>query len=534
MTRTLRNAGDRGLLIDCTDLDEVLTLAAAIRDAALGGVMEVVPAAQTVLVTLDRFADLAAIRSAVSEIEPAAQVGGEVREHLIPVRYDGEDLEEVARILGISTSEVIARHTAAEYTVAFGGFAPGFGYLAAQETTLDVPRRSSPRTRVPAGAVALAGIFSSIYPRSSPGGWQLIGSSDVILWDETRDPAALFAPGDRVRFIDMNAESSTDPSSLAPTRRRGNDDNSDSDDAHDPNERDDNRCPALLVIRRPGLQALIQDGGRPASAGIGAPPSGALDRPAMYLANWLVGNPRSAAVIEFAFGGAELEALGEATVALTGAPAPIEVVRASGRGFQVTDQQAIALSPGDRLRLGAPTSGARTVLALRGGIAATPVAGSVATDTLSGIGPAPLKEGREIRSAGLAVTLTEYPQPWPDLAIDQLTVPVLLGPRDDWFTTEAVELLFAQAWTVTPSSDRVGMRLEGEQSLERDHDGELPSEGMVTGSLQVPPNGQPVLFLNDHPVTGGYPVIGVVHSSALPALAQARPGMTVRFTRLEA
>lgn len=526
MTRALRDAGDRGLLIDCTDLDEVVNLAAAIRRAELAGVIEVIPAAQTVLLTLDRFADRTAIRDAVNDIEPTDQTQGNVRTHHIPVRYDGEDLDEVADILGITTDEVIARHTGMTYTVAFGGFAPGFGYLAAEEATLEVPRRSSPRTRVPSGAVALAGSFSSIYPRSSPGGWQLIGSSDVALWDEQREPAALLSPGDRVRFVDLDADvtDDADPPTLAPTYGDVTDEatSSDSDSA---------ARQALLVVNRPGLQALIQDGGRPASAGIGAPPSGALDRPAMLLANELVGNPRSAAVVEFAFGGVEIEATGEATVAVTGAPAPIEVTRASGRTLAITDQRAIALSPGDVLRIGSPTAGARNVLAVRGGIAATPVEDSVSADTLSGIGPAPLRAGDPIRSAGLRATTTGNSQPWPELPTDELTVPVILGPRDDWFTAESIELLFSASWTVSPSSDRVGMRLEGERALERDHEGELPSEGMVTGSLQIPPNGQPVLFLNDHPVTGGYPVIGVVHSAALPELAQARPGMTIRFTR---
>lgn len=515
MSRTLRTAGDRALLIDCADLSEVLALSVAIRAATLDGVIEVVPAAQTVLLNLDRQADLDAIREAVAGIEPAAAVAADVTEHEIPVRYDGEDLQEVAELLGITAEEVIDRHTSTDYMVAFGGFAPGFAYLVTENTTLEVPRRSSPRTRIPAGSVGLAGIFSGIYPRESPGGWQLIGTSGVALWDSDREPAALLQPGDRVRFVQRD-DLDVAPTESAPVA-----------------EHPTAEGPTLLSIRRPGLQGLIQDLGRPDSAGIGAPPSGVLDRPAMRMANWLVGNPLDAAVLEFAHGGVEIEAVGEATIAIAGATAPVEVIRPSLKRVTVTEQRAIALSPGDVVRIGTLSSGARSVVALRHGVAAHPVAGSVATDTLSGIGPAPLKAGDEIRSAGRATSATEQAQPWPDLPTDELTVPVVLGPRDDWFTDDAVETLFSQAWSVSGASDRVGMRLEGDQPLTRAIEGELLSEGVVTGSLQVPANGQPVLFLNDHPVTGGYPVIGVVHSTSLPALAQVQPGMTLRFTRTE-
>lgn len=197
-------SGTTALLVELEALDDVLALYAALADQRPDGVVDVVPAARTVLLVTDpAVTSLAAVEAAVRRTEPQRdrRDAGEVVE--LPVVYDGEDLADVAALMELQPAEVIRRHTGEEWTVAFGGFAPGFGYLMSTSGQWNIPRRSSPRTRVPAGSVALAGEFSGVYPRESPGGWQLIGRTEVAVFDLSRDPAALLRPGNRVRFVDV-------------------------------------------------------------------------------------------------------------------------------------------------------------------------------------------------------------------------------------------------------------------------------------------------------------------------------------------
>lgn len=192
--------GEAALLVELADVGAVMALLASFEDDPVDGVEEVVPAARTVLLRLSLRADAGRIAEQMRSRElPAYQpVAGEVV--TIPVTYDGADLAEVARLSGLSTADIVAAHTGSELTVAFCGFAPGFGYLVGLPEALQVPRRGEPRTAVPAGAVGLAGEFTGVYPRESPGGWQLIGRTHASLWDIERDPPALLRPGTRVRF----------------------------------------------------------------------------------------------------------------------------------------------------------------------------------------------------------------------------------------------------------------------------------------------------------------------------------------------
>lgn len=197
--------GDAAVLAELDDLDAVLDLYGALLDTALSGVVDVVPAARTLLVRFDPSkTDAGAVARTLRSTRPR---GGSSRpKHApveIPVRYDGDDLPDVARLTGLPEAEVVDLHTSIEWTVAFVGFAPGFGYLVGGDERLHVPRRDDPRTRVPTGSVGLAGPFSGVYPRDSPGGWQLIGRTDAVLWDLDRDPPALLVPGAQVRFRDV-------------------------------------------------------------------------------------------------------------------------------------------------------------------------------------------------------------------------------------------------------------------------------------------------------------------------------------------
>jgi KipI family sensor histidine kinase inhibitor len=199
-------SGSTALLVELDALEDVLALYAALVDETPDGVIDIVPAARTVLVVTDPSKTLlSAVEAAVRRVTPRRDHRdvGELVE--IPVTYDGEDLADVAALLSLEPAEVVRRHAAEEWTVAFGGFAPGFGYLTSASGQWDVPRRPSPRTKVPAGSVALAGEFSGVYPRESPGGWQLIGRTELVMFDLSRDPAALLRPGVRVRFVEESA-----------------------------------------------------------------------------------------------------------------------------------------------------------------------------------------------------------------------------------------------------------------------------------------------------------------------------------------
>jgi len=277
--------------------------------------------------------------------------------------------------------------------------------------------------------------------------------------------------------------------------------------------------PGALTVLAAGPLCTVQDEGRPGQGALGIGRSGACDRASYRLANRLVGNEPGAAALEVTFGGLVLRAEAAVTVVTTGA-------RCEG---DPAHHAPITLGPGEELRLGVPVSGLRTYLAVRGGVAVEPVLGSRSTDLLSGLGPEPLADG-----VVLPVGRTRGPMPGVDVAAvpepvaDDVGVRVLPGPRRDWFGEAAWASLTGQAWAVTSQSNRVGVRLEGEP-LEREREGELASEGMARGALQVPPSGLPVLFLADHPVTGGYPVIGYVHDTDVDACAQLRPGQRLRL-----
>lgn len=521
-------ASDRALLVEASDLDEAMRLNLAWQGVA--GIVERIPGARTVLVRFDPLqvsaADLAAVLSATEVAPGSPPVVGEVT---VPVHYDGADLDEAASLLGVSAEELVRRHLAADWRVAFSGFAPGFGYVVGSDPLFDVPRRSSPRTRVPAGSVALAGRFTGVYPRESPGGWQLIGRTDAVMWDIDRDPPALLSPGTRVRFERVRE----------PARLSGNGDDGDptrrvtarhtAAAANAPGSPTRIASPAVEVVR-PSLQLLVQDAGRPGYAALGVSASGAADRRAMHDANRAVGNATTAAVLE-SVGGAVLRFRGPGVAAVAGAIGVLTLAAADGDLRAVPHGAPFATADGDELTLEHPDRGLRYVIAVRGGVDAEPMLGSRSADTLAGLGPAALAADAVIpigEAAPRAVEPEALPRDLPapgDLVVLEIT----LGPRDDWFTDAAIAMLTGQEWTVTSRSDRVGIRLQGDVPLERAIGGELPSEGAVTGAIQVPTDGQPVLFLPDHPLTGGYPIIGALTDRSLDLAGQLPPGVRLRF-----
>lgn len=548
--RRLLPVADHSLLIECADLADAVAVHAALSEQGFRGV----GGASTVLI---RTSDRPALEAALARIPRGSLADQPGREIALDVVYDGEDLHELAESLGVSADGLIEWHTAEPWIAAFAGFAPGFLYCArslesvdglelpdALRGTPELPRRSSPRTVVPAGSVALAGQFSAVYPRSSPGGWQLLGRTTTPMVDLTQDPPALLAPGDRLTYravreaVEVQAPAQPEQAEADPGHH--------------------------LVVETAGLQALIQDRGRPGRADVGISSSGALDRAAADRAARLVGNMPDTACLESVLGGLSLRAAGDQVLAVTGAAVELEVVPAPTsesadrsaieqsepaeqtvsaptpeRGWRPRTGLPFALKDGQTLRVGAPSDGLRVYVAVRGGIDVPAVIGSGATDTLAGLGPAALSDGDRLAVGRDPGTAVDWPLEVAGAPVAEKTSPsgpleirVVLGPRDDWFTPETLESFQEQEWAVAAASDRVGARLEGRE-LARSIERELPSEGTVPGSIQVPASGLPVVFLRDHPVTGGYPVIACVLEADLDLMAQAAPGRTVRFVAVE-
>lgn len=519
----IASAGDAALLVrlgsrpGSAATRRALALVAALDATRPPGLLDVIPAYASVLVRFDPLliepaAMAAYLRATLTRSADAPLPRGRLIR--IPVHYggdDGPDLDEVARLLGMSAAEVIQRHAAASYRVAFLGFLAGFPYLTGLPRALAVPRLATPRTRIPAGSVAIAERQAGIYPVASPGGWRILGRTALPLFDPECDPPALLRPGDRVRFYPVAADDLPAP---APIRR----------------EPACQEAPGLpwLRVAEPGLQATVQDGGRVGSARYGVSTSGAADPDALALCNALLANPPDAAALEITGGGASFEALGSCVVAVTGAPCSVSV-----NGRRMVAGAAYALEAGDMLEIGAPTAGLRVYLGVVGGVTIPPVMGSRATDLRAGLGGL---NGRALQAGDVLARGEAHGE-----AEGRILPPDLMRrpPGSEWRlrilpgplggpSPGALEALLRARFTVDARSDRVGVRLrrvdgpclKGGQTL---------SEGLPRGAVQLPPDGEPILLLADAQATGGYHVPAVVIGADLWRLGQLRPGDTVCF-----
>jgi KipI family sensor histidine kinase inhibitor len=522
LTVTVAPLGDAALRVTVegtTDAAVLASVADAVRAAALPSVIDVVAGMTSVLVTFDpgdpRSAGIGAACGRAASAPAGAGSGGApapaaMRVHEIEVWFDGPDLAAVAGTARTSERSVADLLCGSELTVRVVGFSPGFGYLEGLPAPLaSVPRRDDPRPLVPAGALALAGGFAAVYPRASPGGWQIVGSTDAVLFDPDRPPHAVLAPGDRVRF--RPAARARPP---APARR-----------ARQTLAPPAGHAPGFVVCRA-GPLSTVQDRGRRGVAHLGVPAAGAADPDAHELANALVGNDQGAPVLEVAAGGLELEALRPAHVAVVGgASVSLDgLAVAGGRVLPVGRGQHLGLHPGER-----PDA----VVAVAGGFSVDPVFASVSTDLLTGLGPGPLAEGDVLGTGEPAGRLRDHlaPLSWPPEAPGDgvAWLRVLPGPHPEWFGPDALASLGRASFTVGDRSNRVGVRLEPDGGPVAVLPGELASTGMVAGAVQVPPNGHPVVLGVDHATLGGYPVLAVVVRADLGVLGRCRPGDRVRF-----
>lgn len=506
MTMRFLPVNPNTMLVELDDLAQTLALFDALRSNPVAGIAEIIPAARTLMIRTDYGVNADA--SIAGKIQNFSFSLGTIQEHNtttpieIPVSYNGDDLDDVANIMEMDRQTLIDAHQAAIWQVAFCGFAPGFAYLISNDERFDVPRRQTPRTRIPSGSLALGGRFCGIYPQETPGGWQIIGHSDMPMWDIERQPPALMRPCTRCRFVERKAD--IYPSAKVPRQKKEH---------------------GLNVISTP-LPLLFQDEGRRGQSDLGLSTSGAMDVNAMHRANRAVGNYTHKAVLEITLGPVHFKADQAMVLALTGAG------EAHINGTVIAKGQAFAVDAGDTIIIEPPTSGMRSYLAARGGFKVAPILHSASYDTLAHIGPEPIITGDVIALAYDKAEAVGYAEEQPGLpkAGDTVEIPVTLGPRTDWFCQETIERFLQQKWLVTAQSSRVGIRLSGDEPLLRQDKRELPSEGTAKGAIQIPHSGQPVIFLADHPLTGGYPVIATVCPQTLDLTGQIPAGAFIRFT----
>jgi KipI family sensor histidine kinase inhibitor len=519
----IREAGDSALLLE---LDEVIdasvnaraiAIAAAVRRAALPGVRDVVSTYRSVAVHFDPLLiDVEKVRHTLSQSADTAPAGPTGKTVVIPVQYGGDkgpDLRDVAAFAGLSTDEVVARHAGVDYRVFMLGFLPGFAYMGSVDEALAITRHATPRLKVPAGSVGIAGRQTGIYPRESPGGWRIIGRTPVSLFNAHRSPSSLLAPGDRVRFVpdkirtDVGSGFSRASAGLAGQGA--------------------GHYGRSITIIRPGLFTTIQDSGRWGHQASGVPVSGPMDMVSHRVANALVGNDRMAASLETTLVGPEIRFETGALVAVAGADFG---ARLDGQDLPL--HRPVRCRPGSLLRFGERRSGTRAYIAFSGGILVSPELGSRATHALCGLGGL---GGRAI-AAGDRLPLGDegIVSPWRVINVPSPRVSggarlrVIPGPQRDQFPGDALDILQSTRFIVTPQSDRMGYRLSGGR-IPRVEGREMISDAAFTGALQVPPSGDPILLMSDRQTTGGYPQIATVITADLPVTGQLAPGDWVEF-----
>jgi KipI family sensor histidine kinase inhibitor len=525
----IREAGDSAVILQLEAAepqrrDEIdaevniraIRIAESVRERRIPGVRDVVPTFRSVAVFFDPLAsDLNAVVEALSEGLEQGQVdqAGKVVE--VPVVYGGDagpDLASIAQVSGLTPESVVARHASRQYRVFMLGFLPGFPYMAPVDHAIAVPRRPTPRPRVAAGSVGIAGRQTGIYPRESPGGWQIIGRTPLELFDAGRTPPALLAPGDTVRFVPLSSEVRLKP-----------------DTTYDPLKPDTTYDPVarFITVVRPGLLTTIQDLGRWGYQHLGVPVSGSIDPASHRLANALLGNLPDAATLEATILGPELRFEQDATIAVTGGD-----LQPMLDGTPLTMGSPVRCPSGSVLRFGNRRAGARAYVAVDGGIAVPPVLGSRATHVMSALGGI---AGRALR-AGDRIPLGDRQPSSALTARDRRTreggsvrLRVMTGPQLEYAHPSTLQVLQETQFTVSPQSDRMGYRLAGNTLPTRGKSGEMISDATVVGAVQVPPSGQPILLMADRQTTGGYPQVAVVITADLPLAAQLSPGDSIQF-----
>ena len=543
----IREAGDSAVIlqleagmpqrrneIDAEVNSRAIRIAEGVRQRRIRGVRDVVPTFRSVAVFFDPLAtDLTTIVEALEERSDQRQPREAGRVVEVPVVYGGDagpDLASIANDAGLTPEAVVARHASRAYRVFMLGFLPGFPYMAPVDEAIAAPRRPAPRARVPAGSVGIAGQQTGIYPRESPGGWQIIGRTPLELFDVGKTPPALLAPGDTVRFVPVESDraegvwlkpdTTYDGPKPDTSEVRLKADTTYESSTHDPSAR-------FITVLRPGLFTTIQDAGRWGYQHLGVPVSGPMDTASHRLANALLGNLPDAATLEATIIGPELRFEQDATIAITGAD-----LQPMLEGTPLVMGSVVRCAAGSVLRFGNRRAGARAYVAVDGGIGVPPVLGSRATHVMSGLGGV---AGRALRGGDRVPLLDRQPSAGGtarDRRIHEggsVRLRVMAGPQSEYADPLALQGLQETRFIVSPQSDRMGYRLTGSALPTRKDSGEMISDATVMGAVQVPPSGQPILLMADRQTTGGYPQIAVVITADLPLAAQLVPGDSIQF-----
>lgn len=465
----------------------------------------------------------------------------------IPMRYGGEhgpDLESVAATLGLSSEDVVQLHASVIYSVAFLGFAPGFPYLLGLPEVLHVPRKSVPRLRVAAGSVAIASAQAGIYPQETPAGWQVLGRTQALLFDLSREPVCLLSPGDKLRFV----PSPTDPVRLVPTLPQAKNltsttKGSSTSAAHAlthslaGSDADLSEAKLLGIVESGGLLTTVQDLGRANKAAWGVSRGGAADLFAIEIANLLVGNEPGAAGLEIAVLDESISfAMSfrkDTWIAITGAEC-----EASLDGLPIVRWSSLPVSRGQRLVVKGVRNGLRCYLSFHSGIKTKSVLGSQSTFVSGGWGG---YEGRTLQN-GDALFEHRFAQTHPGFrkfagSQDLYSTRYLratLGSQASWFDEATLETFFSSEFVVTNEANRLGLRLKGLSLVYRPEfqNQELTTEGVPYGSVQVTPSGTGMILFCEQQTTGGYPKIATIVRADWQKLGQLKPGDVICFRQV--
>ena len=539
-------AGDRGLVVefgpqvDVAVNNRVRALALTLEAARIPGLLEVVPTYRSLGVQYDPArlsaeALQARIETALASLDASQLPPPKVVR--LPTCYGGEfgpDLPFVAEHTKLGEAEVIRLHSQTPYHVHMIGFTAGFAYLGGLPEALHTPRLPSPRTKTPRGAVGIGGSQTGAYSAETPGGWRLIGRTPVPLFDPLREPPTPMLPGDTVRFDPIVREEydrlEREYREAAGGGRPGTEQG---ETAPSP----DRPVPLSLVSRkavevlRAGLLTTVQDRGRIGCQKFGVTVSGAMDEVALRLGNILVGNPQSAAGLEISFLGPRILFRADVVLALTGAEMDADL-----DGRPAPWYEAFLARAGQILDVRHCTRGMRAYLTVGGGVDVAVRLGSRSTSLAAGFGGfggRPLRDG-DLLSLGPVVGAPARwagrgaPDVWRPVFGSPQTIRVVMGPQDDAFTEEGRRTLLESTYDVSPSSDRMGCRLEG-PAIQHVGPADIVSDWIPLGGIQVPGNGKPIVLLADRQTTGGYTKIATVIGPDIPKLAQVRPGEAVRF-----
>jgi KipI family sensor histidine kinase inhibitor len=513
--------GDRALTVvlgaslDHDTVARVRSLDARLREFHLPGILETVPTYASLLAVYDReqtsFPELkTALQELAQNLGTATSAGRLVQ---VPAVYDGDDLDDVSKSCGLSKEAVIDKHSGRDYTVLMLGFSPGFAYMGFVDEALRLPRRKTPRTRVPAGSIGIAGVQTGIYPRSLPGGWNLLGRTSLRLFDplkalgDASTSPSFFVPGDRVRFVPTSSLEPAAPTVDVSYRGTG------------------------VSVVEPGVLSTIQDGGRSGLRRVGVPLTGFADRSAARMANTCVGNAPDAPLVEICAPGLRLAFEKTSFIAVTGARVTASLERGDlqSSSMDVPMNVALRVRPSNTLSITRLEEGVRAYIAIAG-LDAPRLLGSASVD----LGSALLRPLQSGDGFSIDAFDSDRAQREPIRTAPRAErVRLILGPQLDHFDQTTVETLLGAAWRTGLDSDRVGARLDGPR-LRHSGSSEIVSDGMVPGCIQVPPDGRPIVMLPDCPTTGGYPKIACVVSDDLDILAQAIPGRTeIRFVAVQ-